>query len=148
MQGCGKETAACLQCKCKAGCGHNGCAALGRCRETKCQKTRKVNWNRRRWHLVNPASGLLQIKSILNKSPEHLTFWEVDVELSACLSGNILLILAQLREKKKLLFFQDKLEIPCLVKIYCLRKSSLPPPQTPIACFQQAHVLHSLLPAY
>lgn len=98
-QGCRKETAACLRCKCKAGCGHNGCAALGRCSVTKCQKTRKVNWNRSRWHLVNPASGLLQIKSIFNKSPEHLTFWEVDVELSACLSGNIHLILAQLREK-------------------------------------------------
>lgn len=40
----------------------------------------KVNWNGRTRHLFNfPTSGLLQIKSIFNKSQGQLAFGEVDV---------------------------------------------------------------------
>lgn len=94
--------------------------------KTKCQKMRKVNWNGRRWHLFNPAaSGLLQIKSIFNKSPEQLTFWEVDVELSGCLAGNIHLIFPQLGGEKKPNFWSFRMSSEYHVRIW-LRESSLP----------------------
>lgn len=71
-------------CLCVDGLGEDGwwfyCSVyMLRDKMSPAEKT-KVNWNGRTWHLFNfPTSGLLQIKSIFNKSQGQLAFGEVDV---------------------------------------------------------------------
>lgn len=71
-------------CLCVDGLGEDGwwfyCSVyMLRDKMSPAEKT-KVNWNGRTRHLFNfPTSGLLQIKSIFNKSQGQLAFGEVDV---------------------------------------------------------------------
>lgn len=129
---------------CNDGLGHNGCARVYTRRDEMSE-----DWNGRRWHLFNPAaSGLLQIKSIFNKSPEQLTFWEVDVELSGCLSGNIHLIFPQLGGEKKTTFVLSGWAQNIMFgydwgKAACLN-ALVPPPPPPLLVFSEhmCYILH------
>lgn len=128
---------------CKQGWTGSGRVCTGRCffycsvytqrdKMSPTEKTRKVNWNGGTWHLFNPAvSGLLQIKSIFNKSSGQLGFGEVDAKLSGCLSGNIYLISTQLKEKAFGLLVQARnIMLGDDLRPY-FGESSLPNPPTP-----------------